>query len=310
MSVLLVATGGTIASRPTDAGVTVALDGKTLLERAGILDGVEVVEAGHGPSWSFESAAVEAIARTAVASATSGEHEGVVVTHGTDTIEETLFLTWLLGGAAASERTPIVFTGAMRNDGDPGTDGPANLRDAVALASAGALPGPVLRVGGVTHHARWVTKTDSSALDTFRSPGASPTPPTPPPHGETIDGHVVQVPSHTGVDDALLDWHLDRGARGIVVEGTGAGNVSGALVDGIERAIAAGVPVVVTSRCWTGAVAPVYGGRGGGWSLATAGVIGGGDLPTHKARLALAVALGVDSGIDAVRTWFDELLAP
>jgi L-asparaginase len=310
MSVLLVATGGTIASRPTGAGVTAVLDGAALLERAGVADGVEVVEAGRGPSWGFDPAGVEAIARITVAAATSGEHEGVVVTHGTDTIEETLFLTWLLGGAAASERTPIVFTGAMRNDGDPATDGPANLRDAVALARTGPLPGPVLRFGGVTHHARWVTKSDTSDLDTFRSPRSSPAPPLPPPHGETMEARVVQVPSHTGVDSALVDWHLDRGARGIVVEGTGAGNVSGALVDGIDRAIAAGVPVAVTSRCWTGPVAPIYGGRGGGWSLAVAGVIGGGDLPTHKVRLALAVALGVDPGIGAVRAWFDELLAP
>jgi L-asparaginase len=310
MSVLLVATGGTIASRPTDVGVTAVLDGAALLERARIAEGVEVLETGRGPSWGLDPDAVESIARTAVAAAASGEHEGVVVTHGTDTIEETLFLSWLLGGSTASERAPIVFTGAMRNDGDPNTDGPANLRDAVALAAAGPLPGPVLRFGGVTHHARWVTKSDTTDVDTFRSPGASPIPPAPPPHADTIEPRVVQVPSHTGVDSGLVDWHLDRGARGIVVEGTGAGDVSGALVDGIERAIAAGVPVVVTSRCWTGSVAPIYGGRGGGWSLAAAGVIGGGDLPTHKARLALAVALGVDAGIDAVRAWFDELLAP
>ena len=80
MSVLLVATGGTIASRPTDAGVTAVLDGAALLERAGITEGVDVVEAGRGPSWGLDPGAVESIARTTVAAAASGKHEGVVVT--------------------------------------------------------------------------------------------------------------------------------------------------------------------------------------------------------------------------------------
>lgn len=311
MSVLLVATGGTIASRPTDAGVTVALDGPALLERAGISSGVEVLEAGRGPSWSFDPAGVEHIARTVVTRAASGEHDGIVVTHGTDTVEETMFLAWLLGGAAASERSPIVFTAAMRNDGDADPDGPVNLRDAIALAGAGPVPGPVLRFGGRTSHARWVTKTDTSAVDTFRAPGAPEGPPAPPPaHGGSVEPRVLQVQSHTGVDADVLGWHLERGARGLVVEGTGAGNVEGDLVDGIEAAVAAGVPVVVTSRCWTGSVAPIYGGRGGGRHLADLGVISGGDLPTHKARLALSVALGVDPGLSAVRAWFAGLLGP
>ncbi len=304
MSVLLVACGGTIASRPRPdgSGVAVALTGAELLEATGLdRADVDVVEAGHGPSWSFGPEAVSSIARTVVAAAASGEHDGVVVTHGTDTLEETLFLTWLLGGAAASERSPIVFTGAMRHDDHPDADGPANLRDAVALATAGVgvAPGPVLAFGGETHHARFATKTDTSALDTFRSVGAGAT--TPPRHGGRVVDGVAQVPSHTGADAALLGWHLDRGVPGIVVEGTGAGNAHGGLVAGIERAVAAGAPVVVTTRCWTGAVSPIYGGPGGGAELAELSCIGAGDLPTHKARLALSVALGRDPDPDAVR---------
>ena len=313
MSVLLVATGGTIASRQTDSGVTVVLDGPTLLERAGIAGGVDVLEAGRGPSWSFDPASVEALARTVVAEAASGKHEGVVVTHGTDTIDETAFLTWLLGGAAASaESAPIVFTGAMRNDSLADPDGPENLRTAVGLAVAGPAAGPVLALGGAIHHARWATKTDTSALDSFHSPGAPDdraTTAAPPPHGDAIEHGVAQIQSYTGVDGGLVDWHLERGARGIVIEGTGAGNIEGDLVDGVGRALAAGIPVVVTSRCWTGAVAPVYGGRGGGWTITEMGVIGGGDLPTHKARLALAVALGADPEPGAVRRWFEALLS-
>lgn len=316
MQVLLVATGGTIASRPSPdgGGVTRALSGAELLARAGLEDvAVEVLDLTPGPSWALTPDAVEAIARAALGAGADG-YGGVVVTHGTDTIEESLFLTWLLGGGAEGA-PPIVFTGAMRHDAHPEADGPVNLREAVALAAAGsgavaAGAGPVLRIGGATHHARWARKTDTSTLDSFRSVGAgAPAPPPLPPRcGEGIVPAVAEIHTHTGVDGSLVDTAVERGARGLVVVGTGAGNVHGSLMPGIDRAIAAGVPVVVTSRCFSGPVQPEYGGPGGGRSLADAGAVLAGDLPTNKARVALWVALGADPSVDAVRAWFGELL--
>lgn len=312
MTVLLVACGGTIASRPRldGPGVAASLTGEQVRDRAG-LDAarVEVLDAARGASWTFDPDDVAAIARTIVDAASSGRHEGVVVTHGTDTMEETAFLTWLLGGAAASEHCPIVFTGAMHHDAHPDADGPGNLQAAVALAERGGRPGPVIHLAGSTLHPRWATKTNTAAVDTFHAPGyTGDAPAAPPPHGDTIEPRVVQAHSHSGVDSELIGWHLDRGARGIVVEGTGAGNVHRNLVPGIRDALAAGIAVVLTSRCWTGAVSPSYGGDGGGADLAELGCIGGGDLPTHKARLALSVALGCDPDPAAVRRWFAELL--
>lgn len=321
-NVLLIATGGTIASRPTAEGVRVALTGADLLARAGIpVSGagvdVEVLDFGQGPSWSFAPDATERIARRAVAAADGAEGaeggdgvDGIVVTHGTDTVEESAFLTWLLGGASASERCPIVFTAAMHHADYPEADGPANLRDAVVLAAGGGGPGPVLRVAGASHHARWARKRDTSAPDTFESVGAGApgVPALPPPHGAAIEPAVFEVHAHTGADPSLVDHLLDRGMRGLVAVGTGAGNVHGDLMAGVGRALAAGVPVVVTSRCWTGPVLPEYGGPGGGRSLADAGCVLAGDLPTNKARLALSVAMGVDPTPDAVRAWFDALL--
>ena len=101
----------------------------------------------------------------------------------------------------------------------------------------------------------------------------------------------------------LIDWHLSRGVRGIVIEGSGAGNVNGALVPGIEHARHMDIPVVVTSRCLTGVVAPIYGGPGGGHTIAALGVIGGGDLNARKARLALGVGLALGPDV-ALRDWF------
>jgi L-asparaginase len=119
---------------------------------------------------------------------------------------------------------------------------------------------------------------------------------------------VTGVDLHTmaaGVDDGLLRASIARGARGIVIEATGAGNVPPAALPGIKAAIAAGIPVVVVSRCASGRVAPVYGYEGGGQTLREMGVIFGGELPGPKARIKLMVALGVSAARADVRRVFE-----
>jgi L-asparaginase len=109
------------------------------------------------------------------------------------------------------------------------------------------------------------------------------------------------------MDDGLLRWLVDdRGVSGIVVEGTGAGNVPGTIVDGIDHAIAADVPVVIASRCWTGRPELIYGGPGGGVTLHEHGVIRSNGLNGPKARLALMVALGVSRDPDDLARWFTD----
>lgn len=170
------------------------------------------------------------------------------------------------------------------------------------------MEGPVVLLGRATHHARWATKTDTTAQDAFRSVGGSAAPPEPPRAGDRLVTAVAEVRSHVGVDGGVIGWHLDAGARGIVVEATGAGNVHGDLVPGIRRALGEGVPVVVTTRCATGSVSPTYGGPGGGHEVAALGCILGGDLSPHTARLALWVALGQATDLDGVRRWFAAFL--
>ena len=177
---------------------------------------------------------------------------------------------------------------------------------------------------GELHHARWVRKSHATALSTFVSPGRGPvgevsergvrffcgSPPTPPSGSDEVVGAVPIVTSHWDVDEDLIVFHLGRGARGIVVEGGGAGNVNQALVPGILDALGAGVPVLGTTRCATGEVTAIYGGNGGFASLAAIGVLPSHGLSTGKARLTLAVALGRDPDPGAVRRFIDALEIP
>ncbi len=323
MSVTLIATGGTIAStRGADGTVTATLDAADLLALAGGPDlDVELVDLPVPGSWNLSAELVAAVAAEARAALGRGTR-GVVVTHGTDVLEETAWACELLLGDAA-DLGAVVLTCAMRHASEFGGDGPRNLADALAVAAdpAGAGRGALVCANGELHHARWVTKTHTTALSTFASPGRgpvgevdergvrylAPSPPRPPATAGRIEGAVPVVVSHWDADPGLVDWHLSRGARGIVLEGGGAGNVNGNLVDGVGRAIDAGVPVVGTTRCPTGEVTPIYGGPGGFASLAAAGVIPSRGLSAGKARLALGAALAVDPDPDAVRSWFDGL---
>jgi L-asparaginase len=109
-----------------------------------------------------------------------------------------------------------------------------------------------------------------------------------------------------GVDSALLRASLARGARGLVVEATGCGNVPPTILPGLRAALAARVPVVLVSRCAEGRVTPAYGYDGGGKMLQDLGVILGGDLPGPKARIKLMVALGAPGAPDGVRAHFGD----
>lgn len=324
MTVRLLATGGTIASRldPDTGAVVPAVAPDDLLAAVpdlAALGPIEVEELDRVNGWNVTPQVMERTARAARRALTEDDVDGVVVTHGTDTVEETLYLVDLLVGAT-TDRGAITFACAMRSSGELGADGPRNLRDAVRVATDPAARGrgALLVVNDEVHCARWATKTDTTNLSTFRSwPGgpvghleqgtprfALDTPPRPP-HGDRLDPAVALVTAYTGMDDAMLRWLVDdRGVHGIVLVGTGAGNVPGGLVPGIDHAIGRGVPVVVASRCLTGRPQPIYGGPGGGVTLAEHGVVRANGLNGPKARLGLMVALGIDRDPDHVREWF------
>ena len=229
---------------------------------------------------------------------------GVVVTHGTDTMEESCYLADLL---LRSDK-PAVFTGAQRAHDDPNPDGPGNILGAVRTAAAPEARGlgAVICFADQIHAARDVTKISASALATFQSlrqgrarrgrrrPGGDPPPARAAAHlrGRAAGDPGAAAPAlYLGFDVAAGRGGPRRAApSGLVLEAFGRGNGPAALVPVVRAAVAAGVPVVVTSRCPTGRVEPIY-GKGGGKDLADAGAIFAGDLKGPKARLLLMVLL-------------------
>jgi L-asparaginase len=321
----LFTTGGTIASRPdpaTGAAVPVVRPDELLAQVPGLRDVAEVRVEGLAleSSWNVTPDLVARWARRIREVLADGTVSGAVVTHGTDTLEETAFALDLSSESAA----PIVLTGAMRNAAQPGPDGPRNLLAAVRVAAdPGARGiGALVVMNDEVHAARHVTKAHSTALAAFRSPGLGPVatvdegvwwrwrpervPNLPPCDPEP---RVYLVKMAAGMDSLLLRAILEGGGRGVVIEGSGAGNVYAAWEDAVEALLAARVPVVLTTRTGGGRVLPAYGAPGGGRRLAEMGVIRGGDLSGPKARLALMFALGAGLDLDAVRAWFGRIAA-
>jgi L-asparaginase len=245
--------------------------------------------------------------------------DGVVVTHGTDTLEETAYLLFL----TVSADKPVVFTGAMRNSSQIGFDGYRNLYDAVRTAAADGAHGlgPLVVLNEEVHSARWVTKTNAQKEDTFRSPAAGPVGIA---YGDRIafllrprprrvleprlEPSVDLIRLWAGCGDHLLRASLAHGARGIVLETFGGGRVPPPLLPAIDEAIAGLVAVAATTRCATGGMWDMYGYDGAFRDLARRGVLFAQDLPGHKARLALAVALGNGLSGEPLRRYLaDEL---
>jgi L-asparaginase len=208
----------------------------------------------------------------------------------------------------------------MRTFSDAGWAGPANLTTAVRVATHpdAAGRGALVVVGEEIHAASRVRKWHTQRLDAFRS-GLGPVGGldrgrvrfhAPPARGPVLRSRrlVTAVDLHVlaaGSDAAPLRASLARGARGLVLEGTGAGNVPPSVLPAVRAALRAGVPVVVVSRCGEGRVAPLYGFVGGGARLAAMGAILGGDLGGPKARIKLMVALGSTSDRQTLRRIFE-----
>jgi L-asparaginase len=294
--VLVLATGGTIAMRGPRA---VPSAGPSELLSAAGLAGVRSRELLGLPGAQMGLPEALLVARTAVAEAASGT--GVVVTHGTDTLEETAVLCDLMHDGEA----PVILTGAIRPASAPGADGPANLIDAVAVAGAAQAAGLgcVVVFGGEIHAARGVRKVDSAGPSAFGSPGggplgrvvegrlalrARPIRPALVLAPERLDFHVPIVVAALGDELALLDAPAD----GAVVATLGGGHLSPAALERVRSAVAR-MPVVLAVRPERGAMlSSTYGFEGAEGDLRASGAIPVGALSPQAARMKLLACLG------------------
>ena len=320
--VRLIATGGTIASRPDPrtGAVGPAVDPAELIAAVpAVADYATVIGEPFAAvaSWNMTPAMMFALAQRLDAVLADPQIAGAVVTHGTDTVEETSLLVDLV----LQSDKPVCFAVAQRHAAAPGADGPANLTAAVRVAASPAARGrgAMVVANDEIHAAGSVVKTHTTNPATFASPGhgpagvvtptgvhfAAPASPRQPLVVEWIEERVALVKLVTGMDDRLLRWLVDDGIAGLVIEGSGAGNVPGTAVPGIKYALDRGRPVVLTSRCPAGALSPTYGTPGGGRTLRDLGVIAGGELTGPKARIALLVLLGLTQDHERIRRHFE-----
>ncbi|MBO0797534.1 MAG: asparaginase, partial [Blastocatellia bacterium] len=242
---------------------------------------------------------------------------GAVITHGTDTLEETAYFLDLV----LDTEKPVVFVGAMRNSSELSWDGPANLRSAIRVAVDAKTRGlgVIVAMNDQMIAAAEATKTHTESTATFQSRDAGPVGIVDkdrvivmrrPFRREQIatgrlEERVDVIKMYAGADGRFLDFAVNDGARGLVIEALGRGNVTVAALPAIERAIGKGIPVVITSRCPSGRVLDTYAYEGAGKQLKKMGAILGGMHSSHKARIKLMLMLGAGLSIEQIRKSFE-----
>ncbi|ABR30744.1 asparaginase [Thermosipho melanesiensis] len=319
--VVIVSTGGTIAMVKNENGVVPYEKGNLLISEIPLLKNigvnVELMEFSNIPSPHMTPIDMWNLSKRIDGILLDRNVIGIVVTHGTDTLEET---SYLLDLTLKSDK-PVVCTAAMRNIGELGTDGPRNVYSSVltVLSPQAHEMGVMVCLNDEIHAAREVTKTYTSNVATFDSPGYGPL-------GivdednviffrksltrekilvDKIEEKIALIKTFTGDDGNLLRYAKEIGYQGIVLEGFGRGNVPPNVADAVEELVNDGIPVVVTSRCFKGRVYPVYGYKGGGAYLRKKGAIMSEHPIGQKAKIKLMVVMGKTKNIEEIRKYFE-----
>ena len=323
--VVLLATGGTISSRGsgTGGGAVASDTGEQVFASIGgpSAHPVRVVDVFRKGSYLLTVDDMIAICARIREALSAPEVLGVVVTHGTDTMEETAYLAAL----THDDPRPVVFTGAQQSADSPHPDGPGNLARAIAVAGAPAAPGEggLLAFAGAHFPPPGVRKCHTTKPDAFANPdfgtigsvtesGEVSFTETPPQHTALpLPGagagagspRVDLVAVYPGADATQLRSSVQAGAAGIVLQGTGTGNANHPICQAVAEAAAAGVVVVTSTRVEAGAVVPVY-GDGGGEDLREAGAIPSGCLRPSQSLILLSALLRLDAGPDRIAETF------
>ncbi len=247
----------------------------------------------------------------------NNEYDGFVITHGTDTLEETAYLLDLV----TQTNKPIAITGAMRSSNEIGSDGLYNFISALRTAASddSADKGVMVVFNDEIHTARNVTKTHTSNTNTFQSPNHGPLGVLTktsvqfhhkPYHHQILEKvnpklNVPIIKAYMDMPSDIFYFYSEKNVDGIVVEALGQGNLPPTTLDGLMACLDKGIPVILVSRSFNGIVGPIYAYDGGGYDLAQRGVIFSNGLNGQKARLKLLVAMSNDFDKEALKTYFD-----
>ncbi|MFE8695631.1 asparaginase [Cytobacillus sp. FJAT-53684] len=318
--VLIIHTGGTISmSEDASTGAVRPTDNNPLTEKTNellSLADIIVEEPFHLPSPHITSVEMYKLKTIIDKYNEEAAISGVVITHGTDTLEETAYFLHL----TVQSSMPIVVTGAMRSSNEIGADGLYNLISSIRVASCEEAKnkGVLVVLNDEIHTAENVTKTHTSNVSTFQSPQYGPIGivtkrgvffhhlPTTNEYYKIagVSKRVALIKAHAGMDSTLLLAIRDLDYNGVVIEALGQGNLPPATVDGIKALIEKNIPIVLVSRCFNGIAQDVYSYDGGGKNLKDLGVIFSNGLNGQKARIKLLIGLESTNEMKAIEEMF------
>lgn len=306
--ILVLHTGGTISMQADQNGAVESSPINPMTQVTSPLENIEVVSVDflNLPSPHIQIDHMMMIYKKIREEAS--HFDGFVITHGTDTLEETAYFL----DTMSIPKMPIVMTGAMRSSNELGSDGIYNYRTALRVAAdeKSADKGVLVVMNDEIHAAKYVTKTHTTNVSTFQTPTHGPL-------GlvtkreilffkaadkrvrfdlQAINGVVPIIKSYADMDTILLDALVEAPISGLVIEALGAGNLPPASISAIKKLINKQLPIVLVSRCFNGIAEPVYAYDGGGIQLEELGVLFVKELNSQKARIKLLIA--VNAGLN------------
>ena len=301
--ILVLHTGGTISMQADASGAVVTSQDNPMNHVTNPLKGIEVhaLDFLNLPSPHIKPKHMLALYHKIKEEADN--YDGVVITHGTDTLEETAYFL----DTMEIPLMPIVLTGAMRSSNELGSDGVYNYLSALRVASddKAADKGVLVVMNDEIHAAKYVTKTHTTNVSTFQTPTHGPLGlimkqeilyfKTAEPRVrfdlDYIQGLVPIISAYAGMTDELIDMLDLEQLDGLVIQAFGAGNVPKETAQKLENLLQKGIPVALVSRCFNGIAEPVYAYQGGGVQLQESGVLFVKELNAQKARLKLLIAI-------------------
>ena len=315
--ILVLHTGGTISMQADASGAVVTSSDNPMNHVSNPLEGIQVhtLDFFNLPSPHIKPKHMLALYQKIKEEAAN--YDGVVITHGTDTLEETAYFL----DTMEIPHIPIVLTGAMRSSNELGSDGVYNYLSALRVASDDKAidKGVLVVMNDEIHAAKYVTKTHTTNVSTFQTPTHGPLGlimkqeilyfKTAEPRVrfdlDRIEGLVPIITVYAGMTDELLDMLDWDKVDGLIIQAFGAGNIPKETAQKLESLLHKGIPVALVSRCFNGIAEPVYAYQGGGVQLQKAGVLFVKELNAQKARLKLLIALNAGLKGEALKGYIE-----